>query len=188
MVLGLLQCRHAVWLALGRLMPIGERKRYIVHSNELPSASLELEQDGTVIGRVTRSAQPSKVSALLIRSKTPRWSCDTNGNLLAFRRRGLFSVLWIARSDPSRTAATERKAVINSLHSREADWRGRMPKFKHYSPQLSREVVSRLYHRAKAERMPMTKLVNRIIEQALKNKKQINRQRITANQHTIEPN
>jgi hypothetical protein len=52
-----------------------------------------------------------------------------------------------------------------------------MPKPKWYSPQLSRELVSQLYYRAKAERIPMTKLVNKIIEQALGNKKQINTQK-----------
>jgi hypothetical protein len=36
-----------------------------------------------------------------------------------------------------------------------------------YTPQLSREIVSRLYFRAKAERIPMTRLANRIMEQAL---------------------
>jgi hypothetical protein len=36
-----------------------------------------------------------------------------------------------------------------------------------YSPQLSRKLVSRLYFKAKAERIPMTVLINRIVEQAL---------------------
>ena len=38
---------------------------------------------------------------------------------------------------------------------------------KWYSPQLSREIVRRLYHRAKVERIPMTVLANRIMEKAL---------------------
>lgn len=38
---------------------------------------------------------------------------------------------------------------------------------KWYSPQLRRDLVSRLYHRAKAEGMPMTRLANRLIDQAL---------------------
>ena len=42
-----------------------------------------------------------------------------------------------------------------------------MKKAKGYSPQLSREIVSRLYYKAKDERIPMTVLVNRLIEQAL---------------------
>lgn len=42
-----------------------------------------------------------------------------------------------------------------------------MTRPKWYSPQLSREIVSRLYFKAKAERIPMTVLVNRLIEQAL---------------------
>jgi hypothetical protein len=42
-----------------------------------------------------------------------------------------------------------------------------MTKGKWYSPQISREIVSRLYFKAKAERIPMTVLANRIMEQAL---------------------
>ena len=42
-----------------------------------------------------------------------------------------------------------------------------MAKPKCYTPQLSREIVSRLYFKAKAERVPMTVLANRIMEQAL---------------------
>jgi hypothetical protein len=42
-----------------------------------------------------------------------------------------------------------------------------MTRAKWYSPQLSREIVSRLYFKAKAERIPMTRLANRIMEQAL---------------------
>jgi hypothetical protein len=38
---------------------------------------------------------------------------------------------------------------------------------KWYSPHLSREIVSCLYFKAKAERIPMTVLANRIIERAL---------------------
>jgi hypothetical protein len=38
---------------------------------------------------------------------------------------------------------------------------------KWYTPQLSRELVARLYFKAKAERIPMTTLVNRIVKQAL---------------------
>lgn len=40
---------------------------------------------------------------------------------------------------------------------------------KHYSPQIRRDLVSKLYHRAKAERMPMTKLTNRLLDEALIN-------------------
>ena len=49
-----------------------------------------------------------------------------------------------------------------------------MAKPKWYSLQLSRELVSRLYHRAKSERVPMTVLANQLVEKALENKKQIN--------------
>ena len=42
-----------------------------------------------------------------------------------------------------------------------------MAKTTCYTPQLSREIVSRLYFKAKAERVPMTVLANRIMETAL---------------------
>ena len=42
-----------------------------------------------------------------------------------------------------------------------------MIKPKWYTPRLSRKIVFRLYHKAKAERIPMTVLANRLIEQAL---------------------
>jgi hypothetical protein len=42
-----------------------------------------------------------------------------------------------------------------------------MTKAKWYTPQLSRKIVSRLYNKAKKEGIPMTTLVNRIVEQAL---------------------
>ncbi len=42
-----------------------------------------------------------------------------------------------------------------------------MAKTTCYTPQLSREIVSRLYFRAKAECVPMTVLANRIMEAAL---------------------
>ena len=38
---------------------------------------------------------------------------------------------------------------------------------KWYSPQLRRDLVARLYHRAKAECVPMTRLANRLIDEAL---------------------
>jgi hypothetical protein len=43
-----------------------------------------------------------------------------------------------------------------------------MPK-RHYSPQIRRDLVSKLYHRAKAEKMPMTKLTNCLLDEALSN-------------------
>jgi hypothetical protein len=50
-----------------------------------------------------------------------------------------------------------------------------MAKTKCYTPQLSHEVVSRLYFRAKAERVPMTVLANRIMENALGKQEAITR-------------
>ena len=62
-----------------------------------------------------------------------------------------------------------------------------MPKTKHYSPQLSRELVCKLYHRAKAERIPMTVLANRLIEEALENERRTNADRVAENQQSSEP-
>ena len=41
------------------------------------------------------------------------------------------------------------------------------PRAKWYSPQLRRDLVKRLYFRAKAEGIPMTRLADRLIEEAL---------------------
>ena len=62
-----------------------------------------------------------------------------------------------------------------------------MPKTQHYSPQLSRELVHRLYHRAKAKRIPMTVLANRLIEEALENERRTNADRVAENQQPSEP-
>jgi hypothetical protein len=48
-------------------------------------------------------------------------------------------------------------------------------KTKCYTPQLSREIVSRLYFKAKSERVPMTVLANRIMENALEKQQAITR-------------
>jgi len=42
-----------------------------------------------------------------------------------------------------------------------------MPRPRHYSPQLSRFLVSVLYHEAKARRIPMTKLTDELLRQSL---------------------
>jgi hypothetical protein len=42
-----------------------------------------------------------------------------------------------------------------------------MPRAKWYSPQLRRDLVTRLYFRAQAEKIPMTHLADRMIEEAL---------------------
>ena len=42
-----------------------------------------------------------------------------------------------------------------------------MPRPRHYSPQLSRFMVSVLYHEAKARKVPMTKLTDELLRQAL---------------------
>ena len=44
-----------------------------------------------------------------------------------------------------------------------------MPRPRHYSPVIRRDLVTKLYFRAKAERVPMTKLVNRLIDDAMIN-------------------
>ncbi len=38
---------------------------------------------------------------------------------------------------------------------------------KYYSPRLDRALVTRLYHEAKGQRVPMTVLTNRLVESAL---------------------
>ena len=43
-----------------------------------------------------------------------------------------------------------------------------MARAQWYSPQLSRDLVSRLYHRARFERVPMTRLANDLLTEALK--------------------
>ena len=63
-----------------------------------------------------------------------------------------------------------------------------MPKFRHYGPQPSKELVHRLYHQAKAERIPMRTLANQLMEEALSNKEQINRRTQAKNQQTVKPN
>jgi hypothetical protein len=42
-----------------------------------------------------------------------------------------------------------------------------MPRAKWYSPQLRRELVTQLYFRAQAEGIPMTRLADRLIDEAL---------------------
>ena len=42
-----------------------------------------------------------------------------------------------------------------------------MAKARHYSPQISRFLVTVLYHEAKRHRMPMTKLVDRLLIESL---------------------
>lgn len=42
-----------------------------------------------------------------------------------------------------------------------------MPRPRHYSPEIRRDLVTKLYFRAKVERVPMTKLTNRLLDEAL---------------------
>jgi len=62
-----------------------------------------------------------------------------------------------------------------------------MAKAKWYSPQLSREVVSRLYHRAKAERLSMTVLANQILDKELRTQERNNTQRVMEEQQITRP-
>jgi hypothetical protein len=48
-----------------------------------------------------------------------------------------------------------------------------------YSPQLKRELVSKLYFRAKAEGVAMTTLVNRIVQTALDAEEVVEKRRDT---------
>ena len=38
---------------------------------------------------------------------------------------------------------------------------------RYYSPRIDRGLITRLYHAAKAQRIPMTVLANRLVEQGL---------------------
>ena len=57
--------------------------------------------------------------------------------------------------------------MFNSIQSHNKNGVHKWQNRNGYSPQLSREVVSRLYHKAKAERISMTLLVNQLIEETL---------------------
>jgi hypothetical protein len=89
----------------------------------------------------------------------------------------------------SKTDRYDRKGRFNgdgNLSGCRADSQGnpqkweenQMKKTKWYSPQLSRELVSRLYFKAKAERIPMTRLANRIIGKALETEQVIAHRRV----------
>jgi hypothetical protein len=38
---------------------------------------------------------------------------------------------------------------------------------RYYSPRLDRDLISRLYHQARAERIPMTALASRLVREGL---------------------
>ena len=46
-----------------------------------------------------------------------------------------------------------------------------MTESRYYSPRLERDLISTLYHQAKAESIPMTTLASRLIREGLKLKK-----------------
>jgi hypothetical protein len=62
-----------------------------------------------------------------------------------------------------------------------------MAKAKWYTPQLSREIVSRLYFKAKSERVPMTVLANRIMDEALGSQVPISTPTAAKNQQKPKP-
>ena len=41
---------------------------------------------------------------------------------------------------------------------------------RYYSPRLERDLISRLYHQAKSERVPMTALASRLVREGLAGK------------------
>ena len=43
-----------------------------------------------------------------------------------------------------------------------------MPRPRHYSPAIQRFLISVLYHEARSQKIPMTKLTNQILEERLK--------------------
>jgi len=79
-------------------------------------------------------------------------------------------------------------SLIDSIHPRATNGVKQMAKPRWYSPQLSRDVVCRLFHKAKAEGVPMTVLANRLLEEALGNDKKINAQRAVGDRNITEPN
>jgi hypothetical protein len=44
-----------------------------------------------------------------------------------------------------------------------------MARPRHYSPVIRRDLITQLYHRAKAEKIPMTQLCNRLLDEAMTN-------------------
>ena len=42
-----------------------------------------------------------------------------------------------------------------------------MASAKYYSPRLERDLISRLYHQARTERVPMTALASRLVREGL---------------------
>ena len=56
-----------------------------------------------------------------------------------------------------------------------------MTKTRHYTPELRRELVKKLYFAAKAEGIPMTRWLNRLVDGALKELPEI-----SINQEAIE--
>ncbi|MEP6673470.1 MAG: hypothetical protein ABJF10_30260 [Chthoniobacter sp.] len=42
-----------------------------------------------------------------------------------------------------------------------------MAKARYYSPRLDRDLITRLYHQARTERVPMTALASRLIREGL---------------------
>jgi hypothetical protein len=62
-----------------------------------------------------------------------------------------------------------------------------MPRPRHYSPVIRRDLVTKLYFRAKAERIPMTKLVNRLIDEAMTNVVPFNSCRVAESAPPPEP-
>jgi hypothetical protein len=62
-----------------------------------------------------------------------------------------------------------------------------MPKFRHYSPELSRKLVGRLYRRAKDQDIPMTVLANQLLEEALSKNERVNRVTEAKDRHTMKP-
>ena len=55
------------------------------------------------------------------------------------------------------------------------------------SPALKVVCPPRLYHRAKAKRIPMTVLANQLIEEALENERRTSADRVAENQQSSEP-
>ena len=61
---------------------------------------------------------------------------------------------------------------------------GPMAKARHYSPQIRRDLVTKLYFRAKAENVPMTQLTNRLLDQSFMEVPAVDSLKVAESSHT----
>jgi hypothetical protein len=110
-------------------------------------------------GRSNDKSEETKTATGLQYSKDNR--CDRKG-----------------RFDGNGDLFRSRASNQGNPNKREED---QMTRFRWYSPQLPRELVSRLYVKAKAEGIPMTWLASRLIEEALGSSEKIMMPKVNEN-------